>query len=81
MTSLLFAYAIYASCCGKKCAKLTLGFLFLAYTIALVFLVIGISVGKESMISTVSGFWIDALWKSQSTYAIWRMPLCAVAGI
>lgn len=83
---LLFAYAIYASCCGRKCAKFTLGVLFLCYTVVLILIAVLMYMKKDSvLIETAANLWINSA-ETGDVYAYledsfgckcWNVTCCA----
>ena len=50
LCGLLLLFAIYASCCGKRCAKSTLGILFLVFMIILIIFAVCIWALRETIL-------------------------------
>ena len=64
LCGLLLLFAIYASCCGKRCAKSTLGILFLVFMIILIIFAICIWALRETILNWVGKHYTDKeLWK------------------
>ncbi|OHT11396.1 Tetraspanin family protein [Tritrichomonas foetus] len=53
----LFIFSIYASCCGKKCSKITLGILFLVFAAILIAFAVCFLALKDEIMETVGKIW------------------------
>ena len=80
---LIFLFAIYASCCGRRCAKFILFILYLLYAIAFAALGVVILVKKDAVVNEAERFWLED--KYEDTYKIiekafncecWNATLC-----
>ena len=83
VVALVFLFAIYASCCGGRCAKFILFILYIAYAVAFAALGVFILVKRDAFIDELNRFWVDP--KLQETAEIiekafhcacWNETLC-----
>ncbi|OHT14506.1 hypothetical protein TRFO_43023 [Tritrichomonas foetus] len=57
LACLLFVFSLYASCCGKRCAKIVLGILFLVFSVILIIFGICVLALKDKIMDSVAKIW------------------------